>query len=44
MPSIRAIPKHVEVGPTFTKEYMLPDQVISVEHALITFTTGSTGN
>ena len=47
LPSLKSIPIHVEVSdlslPSSTKELLDPFEVETVEHALVTFTTGSTG-
>lgn len=47
LPSLRSIPIHVEISdlslPSSAKELLDPFEVEVVEHALVTFTTGSTG-
>ncbi|XP_064406005.1 olefin beta-lactone synthetase-like [Halichondria panicea] len=47
LPSLSLIPTHLEVGdltlPTTSHELFDPSEVIPVDHALVTFTTGSTG-
>ena len=47
LPALRSIPIHVEISdlslPSSAKELLDPFEVEVVEHALVTFTTGSTG-
>ena len=47
LPSLSSIPIHLEVRdltlPSTSKELFEPFEVVPVDHALVTFTTGSTG-
>jgi len=47
LPSLAATPLHLELGdlalPNTSRELFSPSEVEAVDHALVTFTTGSTG-